>query len=261
MQDQTRSDVCQGTREAAELFRLARGISTSAGMERSFKITGAGVDAERFLISMAVRPGFGGALEDELAALSFPPDLRDPLRKCLRGSRFLHLGYEETRGEPTCKIYCEAPEAQGERVLMHTGFKWRPGSPREFSRDEYWRLGGGEDALRTEIAQTLEQNPALLTVMQGLLDLVLSRVAACDLFFLEVMRGGMRRSFDLRLYDAGLNLGDVGGFARAAAKALGAPGTDATIAAIVAAHARDRLGHVSAAPSFLTFYRGAEELA
>jgi hypothetical protein len=70
------------------------------------------------------------------------------------------------------------------------------------------------------------------------------------------MRGGIRRSIDLRLYDAGLTLRDVSDVAETAADVLGAGRIDG----IIAAHGNESLGHVSVGPSFMTFYHGAEEL-
>jgi hypothetical protein len=190
--------------------------------------------------------------------LSFPGCLRRDLEKSLRQTRFLHLGYEEPHGKPVCKLYCEAAPADGARVRMHTGFKWRPTDPDEYSCDEYWRLGGlDERKLREHIARTLEPNKDLAGAAQRLLDKVLARVPAADLFYMEVMRGMLKRSFDLRLYDAGLTLGDVADVARDAAQVLGAE----PVGHLVADGAAQSLGHVSAGPSFLTFYYGAEELA
>jgi hypothetical protein len=252
------SDNLDRTREAGEIFRLARRIGVSAGLERSFKITPAGVDARRFLISLALRPDFRPALHAGLRALSFPAGLLPGLEESLKATRFLHLGYEEPQGRPACKLYCEAAPAEGTRVRVHVGFKWRPGDADTFACDEYWRLGGlDKKTLRAHIAETLEPNTDLLAAVSPLLDPVLARVPLDELFFLEVMRGGVRRSFDLRLYYAGLPLKDVAATAQMAAEVLGAE----PVGGLIAACGEDRLGHASAGPSFVTFYHGAEDLA
>lgn len=257
MLDPKRSDRDGQTREAAELFRLARRTGASAGLERSFKIAATGVDARRFLISLAPRPDFRGALHEGLLALAFPSALRPALEESLQSTRFLHLGYEEPRGEPVCKLYCEAVPVEGARVRMHAGFKWRPRDPDDFACDEYWRLDGMDArGLRQHMARTLEPNKELVAVMGRLLDRILARVPASDLFYMEVMRGNVRRSCDLRLYDAGLTLNDVADVARDAAGLFGAGDVDQVLAEC----GGDRLGHVSASPAFLTFYHGAGDL-
>lgn len=253
----SRSESLHRTREAAQIFRLARSIAVSAGIERSFKITSGGVDACRFLISLALRPDFRSTLQEGLLSLCFPVSLLNPLERLLKTSRFLHLGYEEPHGEPVCKIYCEAPPADGPRVKVHASFKWRPRDPDDFASDEYWRLSGLDaKALRCRIAETLESNGALLTALRPLVDRVLTRVPMEELFFLEVMRGDVRRSFDLRLYDAELAVTDVADMALSVADALDA----GELGPLLAERGGEKLGHVSAGSSFATFYHGAEDL-
>ncbi len=257
MLDPKRSDSDGQTREAAELLRVARRTGASAGLERSFKIAATGIDARRFLISLAPRPGFRDALNDGLLALSFPGALRTVLEDSLRTMRFLHLGYEEPRGLPVCKLYCEAAPADGARVRMHDGFKWQPRDPDDFARDEYWKLDGLDElGLRQHMARTLERNKDLALLADRLLDRALTRVPVSDLFYLEVLRSGVRRSCDLRLYDAGLTLNDVADIARDAAALFGVDG----IEDVLAESGNDPLGHVSASPAFLTFYHGAGDL-
>jgi hypothetical protein len=257
MLDLKRSDLDGQTREAAELFRLARRIGASSGLERSFKIAATGVDARRFLISLAPRPDFRAALQDGLLTLAFPGALRPALEDSLKTTRFLHLGYEQPQGEPVCKLYCESVPTEGERVRMHTGFKWRPCDPDDFACDEYWRLDGlDETRLRQNLVRTLEPNRDLVVVAARLLDRILTQIPVADLFYMEVTRGNVRRSCDLRLYDAGLTMNDVAGIARDAARLFGADGVEDVLAEC----GGDRLGHVSASPAFLTFYHGAGEL-
>jgi hypothetical protein len=246
------------TREAGEISRLARRIGVPAGLERSFKIAAGGIDASRFLISMGVRPGFHAALNDGLKSLHFPDALRPGLEQALHQTRFLHLGYEEPKGEPVCKLYCEsAPAAERTtRMRMHTAFKWQPRDPKQFACDEYWQLGDLTEAeLRGRVAASLPQGP-VLAALEGLVDRALTRVPVRDLFFLEVTRNGAPRSFDLKLYDAGLNLDDARDLAAAAAGWFEA----GDIAPILAEHGGSNLGHVSAAPAFLTLYYGAEAM-
>lgn len=253
-----RSDSLDQTREAAEIFRLGRRIGMSAGTERSFKIASGRVDSRRFLISLAPRPDFRGALGSGLAALNFPAALNGALEQGLKQSRFLHLGYEEPHGKPVCKLYCEAPPSAGARVRMHTAFKWRPDDAEDFTCDDYWRVNGlDEGTLRARIAGILEPNKDLAAIVERLADRALARIAVDELFFLEVTRDGVRRSFDLRLYDAGLVLSDAADMAEAAAELFGTCRVDA----LVAEHGQESLGHISASPSFLTFYHGAGELA
>jgi hypothetical protein len=142
-------------------------------------------------------------------------------------------------------------------VKIYLGFKWRLGDPDEFAIDEYWRLDGlDENALRAQIAHTLKPSAELSNAVAIVLDRALARVPASDLFFQEVLRGGVRRSVDMRLYDAGLILDEVKDVAQAAATALGAGRIDD----IFAQHGGESLGHVSAGPGFITFYHGAGDL-
>jgi hypothetical protein len=203
---------------------------------------------------MAIRPGFRAALYNGLASLSFPGELCPALEQGLRQARFLHLGYEEPKGEPLCKLYCESAPAEGARVKMHTAFKWRPRDPGHFACDEYWRLDDlDEKALRGRIAAALPQG-AVCAALERLLARALTRVPVSELFFLEVTRNGAPRSFDLRFYDAGLSLRDGADLAQAACGSFGVDGLDP----ILAKHGNDSLGHVSASPDFLTLYYGAE---
>jgi hypothetical protein len=247
-------DGISWTREAAELVRLARRVGRSAGLEHSIKIAAGGIDARRFLTSSAVRPDFRDALDAGLAALAFPAALKAPLAESLARMRFLHLGYAEPDGMPVVKLYCEATPSLGTRVRMHESFKWRPRDGR-FVRDDYWLVQGLDAAgLRARLAASLEDGP-VCDAARALLDQALERADAADLFFLEVVRDGVPRSCDLRLYDAGLTLADAGPAAYAVADALGAGPVRLT------AREGASLGHVSAGAGFLTLYYGAEDLA
>jgi hypothetical protein len=248
------SDNLSWTREAAELVRLARRVGQSAGLEYSIKIAAGGIDTRRFLISIAVRPDFHAALEAGLAALSFPAALKAPLADSLVRMRFLHLGYAEPDGMPVAKLYCEAAPGPGTRVRMHESFKWRPQGGR-FVRDDYW-LAQGLDAagLRARLAASLEDG-SVCGAARTLLDRALARTDAADLFFLEVVRDGVPRSCDLRLYDAGLTLADAAPVADMVAQAFGTEALD------IAGREGASLGHVSAGVDFLTLYYGAEDLA
>lgn len=245
------------TQEAAALLRLARRAGQSAGMEYSLKIARGGMDARRFLISVAVRPDFRGALEGGLAALRFPAAFEAALADSLARMRFLHLGYEEPGGVPVCKLYCEAAPHSGPRVRIHEAFKWRPREAGVRARDEYWLLRDLDAAAMHARLDAIARVDAVRTGAGALLDRALSRTAAADLFFLEVLRDGAPRSCDIRLYDAELSVAEAMDTARQAARAL-----DAGIAdEFLAPAAQDVLGHVTAGPEFLTLYYGARPLA
>jgi hypothetical protein len=258
MPDLTAGDSLSWTREASELVRLARRVGRSAGLEHSIKIAAAGIDARRFLISIAVRPDFRAALEAGLAALAFPTPLKAPLADSLARMRFLHLGYAEPDGMPVAKLYCEAAPYPGTRVRMHESFKWRPRGG-DFVRDDYWLVQGLDAAgLRARLAASLEDGP-VRGAARTLLDRALARTDAADLFFLEVVRDGVPRSCDLRLYDAGLTLADAAPVAGMVAEAFGVGTPD--IAGREGASLGHSLGHVSAGADFLTLYYGVEDLA
>ena len=244
------------TREADNLIRLARRVSRSAGMEYSLKIGAGGVDSRRFLISMAVRPDFRDGLDEGLEVLRFPAACRAVLDESLARMRFLHFGYEEPGGQPVVKLYCEAAPGEGARVRMHESFKWRPREDGELVRDDYWCLPG-LDAVGLRAALAERAAGAVLAGGQALLALALARADAADLFFLEVLRAGMVRSCDIRLYDAGLTLAEAGDAVHPAAAALGVE----DVTALTIGRGGDRLGHVSLGQDFLTLYYGAEDLA
>jgi len=244
------------THEAAALLRLAQRAGHSAGVEYSLKIAPGSIDARRFLISIAVRPDFRAALETGLAALHFPAALEDALTEGLARMRFLHLGYAEPQGVPVCKVYCEAAPQPGARVRIHESFKWRPRENGIFVRDEYWLLRDPGAAAMQARLDAIVRVDAVRTGAGALLGRALARAEALDLFFLEVLRDGVPRACDIRLYDAGLTLADAADAARLAALALAAGQVDG----LIREAGQDALGHVSVGADFLTLYHGARPL-
>lgn len=243
----------RATEAGRALASLLSGAAVPVMLERSFRLTAAGVEQGRFLLSVPVRAAPRGLL-DGLAALGLPARGLAAARLALEDAVFLHLGLEEG---PLLKLYLERPDGLaadgGAGPPLHRAWKWQPGEDR-LATDRYVLVPPGEAAERLALVPALLQ-PALRAA------LALLEARPGWLFMLDVLGEGPRRSLDIRTYDFERSVGDLWAPVTAAATALGTP--PAALAAALALHRDDALGHLAwgigrGGQPFLTVYAGAE---
>lgn len=210
--------------KGALLQRLVAELGVPHQYERSFRISEAGLMANRYLLTVDRRDLLGDPRERLLAIcdrLEMPRALRAEAEARFEMTSCAHFGFEGDPGHPVCKLYLERkvpPEEahrareRGEPVLLHLAFKWELGGPTAVVSEYLWHPAFTAAEIEQRLASHVYRDgpPASLALAQEALRLGAARAAAEQLQYLEVQEpGNGRRSFDLNLYNARLQLKDL----------------------------------------------------
>lgn len=210
--------------EAADRLRAAvREMAPEHYEERSFRIAPQSLQANRFLLSIGARQMPPRALERAWAVardMGLPEALRPQVEAAHAAADHLHFGFEGEPGRVMCKLYFERSidgraaaqaRASGEPVLQYEAIKWNVDSGAHVVSHYHWHAGLSVPGIAARVAEiTAGGPPALRELAQAVLDLAAPRVAPERLMLLEVAEAGEpRRSFDLNLYDARLQVRDL----------------------------------------------------
>lgn len=241
------------------------------GYERSFKLTNGHIWQDRFLVTLHV-DAFDNSGQQKLEALAsalrMPRALvEETIAEEFSGIEIVHIGYEKLNGKALCKIYFEKAIdiEKNAKQLVHRAIKWDVESPNKNVVTEYFLLPNlSRKTMLGLIARNFDGSFShpLVDWAARLLDLVCTRVSINELFFLDVEeKGNPRKSFDLRLYDAGLTVGQTNSLIESAAKLVKAPMQ--ALKTLLEEDFDQQLGHMSAGIGrdgyeFVSFYFGVE---
>jgi hypothetical protein len=209
---------------ASLLFREVAGLGVPYAQERSFRMTPGSLQANRFLLTVDRAPLGADAAARILAIcrrLGMPAACSIAVQESVPQARCIHFGFEEGARGVLFKVYFEhaAAEAEaaanlaGTAVLLHTAYKWPAGAPSDAVVTRYhWyprlsRAAMLERIVRIYAGSASERSRA---IAGSVLDLATQRAPIMDLQYLEVSEeGNERRSFDLNLYEARLQIRDL----------------------------------------------------
>ncbi len=211
-------------RKAQLLLRLVGELDVPHQYERSFRIAEGSLLANRFLLTLN-RADIQGDPRARVLGICDQLDMPGELREAA-GARFemahcVHFGFEADPEGIVAKLYLERrvpPEeaqrarARGEPLLLHLAFKWALGGGARVTTEYLWHpaLSAGEIAERLARHVYRDGAPGSLDIAREVLALAAGRVAAEKLQYLEVQEpGNGRRSFDLNLYNARLEVKDA----------------------------------------------------
>jgi tryptophan halogenase len=210
--------------KAALLFRLVGALGVPCQYERSFRISECGLQANRFLLTVDQADIAGDRRERVLEIcqrLGMPGALLSAAREHFPIARCVHFGFEGDAGSILCKLYLErivpAEEARGARaraepVMLHLAFKWDPDSEAHVTTQYLWHPDLSAPEIEGRLAQHVYRDgpEASLAIARAVLALAAGKVAAQKLQYLEVEEKGTgRRSFDLNVYNARLQVKDL----------------------------------------------------
>ncbi len=244
----------RATSAGAALAGLMAGCSAPVMLERSFRLSAAGLAGDRFLLSVAATAAPDGLLP-ALVALGLPAAALESARAALPGAAKLHLGLQaEPERGPVLKLYLERPDGfapdGSAGPPLHRAWKWRPATG-EVAMDRY---------MLVPPHQARERLMLVPAPLQTGLWAALAALAAKPgwLFMLDVLGAGARRSLDIRCYDFNRSIGDLAGPIASLAEALGCA------TATLAEHHGERLGHLAFGLEgdgglFVTVYAGGEQ--
>jgi tryptophan 7-halogenase len=261
---------------AADIIGLVEALKAPYGLERSVKITQGMLADDRCLISVgrsALGEDAGGRLLRMARALDLPARFAQELPAALDRADVVHFGYETVAGRDIYKVYCEyaasARQAMASAArtptLVHQAYKWMPGEPDSGAVTRYtWVPYDSRIELEQKLGDLVpaEAAPRAHRCAFALVARVPALVESREMLLMEVDEpGNPRRSCDLNVYDAELQMSDV-------ADVIDAALTDFAIPEVrrraTFNPARERmLGHLSAGrgrdgAEFVTIYFGVE---
>ncbi len=212
-----------GERAALLLQRVGE-LGVPFQHERSFRIAEGALLANRFLLTVdrrGIAADAGQRVLDIAERLGMPEALRAVAAERFEMANCVHFGFEGDAGRVVVKLYLERAVSEDEArrarergapALLHLAFKWEPDSGAHVVSEYLWHpsLSAAEIAARLEreVYRGVEERSR--EIAQAVLELAASRVPAQQLQYLEVQEpGNGRRSFDLNLYNARLQVQDV----------------------------------------------------
>ncbi len=222
-QDPIRPPTEEAGERGAELLRLVGNLGIPYQYERSFRISERNLAANRFLLTVDV----GNIPEDRCVRtleicdrLRMPQSARDEAQANFAMAKCIHFGFEADDGTIVCKLYLERAVsneealragAAGEAVLLHLAFKWDLLKGTAVTTRYCWRPGLSAAGIEERLAHVYRNGPQTsFEIARAALALAKNRVAAEMLQYLEVDEAeNSRRSFDLNLYNAKLQVKDM----------------------------------------------------
>jgi tryptophan halogenase len=213
---------------AERLLTLLRALGAPYAYERSFRLAPGSLQANRFLASLNLADLGDAGFERALAvaqAMGMSAAAQQAARAAAQAEsdalHCLHFGFEAGEGGILCKLYLErqvsaaeiaAARAAGRAALLHLAFKWNVDSGAHVVTRYDWYPGLGADGIATRLRALYGQtaHAESLQIALEALQMAADRVEADTLQYLEVREPeNGRSSFDLNLYDAGLQVRDL----------------------------------------------------
>jgi len=217
----------KGTHEKADLlFQLIQNLNTEIGYERSFKIANAALLPNRFLLGVskeAVGLRADERLTETCSLMGMPKNLSDIFRNYLPQGNYVHFGFEQNEKTTVYKVYLEFLDTIEEEIrknkhhpgpaMLHLGLKWDVSDPARQSLTRYtWHPWLASQEILERVSHTLEsgRGEAARDAATQLVSLALARIPDRDILYLEVTEeGNPRRSFDINIYRANLQLAEI----------------------------------------------------
>jgi tryptophan halogenase len=209
--------------KAAQLLRLVGAWGVPHQYERSLRLTQGALQANRFLLTVNTSDLQGEAASRALAVcdqFEMPPRLRAAAADNFAMAKCLHFGFEGNPDSIVCKLYLEGdvtgPQADQARlakqpVLMHLAFKWDLLRDAAVTTRYFWHPFLSAREVEDRLAHVYRDRPAASQeIARSLLRQAVERAPAERLQYLEVEEAETeRRSFDLNVYNAKLQVKDI----------------------------------------------------
>jgi hypothetical protein len=213
--------------DADALFQLTRSLGVKLGYERSFKISEKTLLTNRFLLGTTLRelgPDAHERINNLARQMKIPSDFMGVLQEHLPETDYVHFGFEQNGSGCLYKLYLEFYDSIEEEVkhqqseipkefLLHLGLKWNPSetSARALTRYVWHPWLSMEDILeRVSHILDVSAHQQPFEAIRDILTLASKRMDVRDILYLDVTeQNSERKSFDINVYNAHLQLGEL----------------------------------------------------
>jgi len=197
------------------MLQLIAGLGVPYRHERSFRFSEGMLHTDRHLLSVNKRH-FGAdpaaKVADLCAKLGMSGALLARIPEHVAAASCIHWGYETGADGALHKVYFEFPAGDArEPVLLHLAYKWSASDPEKSVATRYvLHPGLSAVGIRERLAELYGGARESCEVACDVLELAARRAPAEKLQYLEVCEeDNGRRSFDLNLYNAQLQVRDL----------------------------------------------------
>lgn len=215
------------TRADTEIDRFleqVRALGVDTAFEHSFKMLKGTLLSNRFLVGLDKHDLGQNAPEKVLEiceAMAMPDDFLSAFQNQLPEANYIHFGFEDDGKATISKAYLEfytqiekgikkGVNRNDGPFLLYRGFKWnRQDRGARFETRYHWHPWITVSEMVDRIAVILDpsENASVFGIIQSILSLAAQRMPQQDMLYLEVTeKGNPRKSFDVNLYGAGLEL-------------------------------------------------------
>lgn len=211
--------------QAATLpFQITESLAIACGYERSFKLTGNSILANRYLLGINTADVTAQQLLNACQKLDMPQMFLEQFQDELTDANLVFLGFEaDATGGALFKVYIEYWDLLQKKLLqdpllkaphlLHKGFKWQYDAPDKSLVTEYFCLPNQttdeiRQSIQSQYRDSSEQN--CLAVVNRIIDIAEANASGKQFIYVEVSEpGNCRKSFDLNLYPAELTVKDI----------------------------------------------------
>jgi hypothetical protein len=261
------------------LFQLVRKLDVEAGYERSFKIANSALLQNRFLLGVSkkeVGPGAEERLTEACRSMGIPDNFLELFQEHFPLSDYIHFGFEQNEKTIVYKVYLEFFDTISEQIrkssqqpgpsLLHLGLKWDAANPSRQALTRYtWHpwISSEEILQRVSAILEAERSGVARQAVERLISLAMARLPDRDILFLEVTEeGNPRRSFDINVYRANLQVAEIYPLLSMLCRSHSIPFD--TFHSLYEGIKNERLGHLAAGigregNDFFTIYYGVQE--
>ena len=210
----------------ATLLELVRRLGTRHLHERSVRIREKTLLTNRFLVTVNKHELSGDShatILDMCRQLKMPQAFVTDASQNLSTAQFIHFGFEADDEFSLYKLYLEFTR-QGERPaavsqedsqtkLLHRAYKWDPSrTQRQAVTDYHWHQSLTVDQIAQRLQSVYEESKSgePIAIARGVLEAAAQKMPSQDIQYLEATEDdSCRRSFDLNVYDAELQIQDL----------------------------------------------------
>lgn len=214
------------SQKEAHLLELVNGLNVEMGYERSFKISKHSFYGNRFLLGTSLK-ALGEHPHEKVFDISrklgMPDKFLALLEEKIFDANYIHFGFEESEAASLYKVYLEFHKkiqteikARGPgsgQFLLHAGFKWDASDRTIAGATSYtWHRMISIEEIYAKMASVLDpvRHGVALQSAKDIVRLAARRIPDRDILYLEVSEeNNPRRSFDINLYRAGLQMEEL----------------------------------------------------
>lgn len=212
--------------KAGLIFQLLKALDLDLGYERSFKVSEKTLLENRFLLGFSkcsIKQNSHARILEICKRMEMPDPFLEDFSEKLSEANYIHFGFEEDENTSVYKAYLEFYEkiekeiksqpGKSDSFLLHLGFKWdaTDNSKRVLTRYTWYPSLTVEGMFqRTAKILDPQKYEFPFEITNGIIEIASRKIPHQDILYLEVTEeGNPRRSFDINVYRANLQLGDL----------------------------------------------------